>query len=172
MKKFSKKGRIILLTSLTIFVLFTTCIASFAWFMTVSPTTPLETISGSMDISINKVSAYRYVYPYFNSSDTYIDYTQPGKVKEVVMKDSQNKEMGSLPSQASDPKQDQNYYLIGNSTFLGDGSTEYSLDSGLTFFAKLDKNYQISDVIISAGSIFGVSDGNGKLLLKHILPEY
>lgn len=166
MKKFSKKGRIILLTSLTIFVLFTTCIASFAWFMTVSPTTPLETISGSMDISINKVSAYRYVYPYFNSSDTYIDYTQPGKVKEVVMKDSQNKEMGSLPSQASDPKQDQNYYLIGNSTFLGDGSTEYSLDSGLTFFAKLDKNYQISDVIISAGSIFGVSDGNGKLLLK------
>lgn len=168
MKKFSKKGRVILLTSLTIFVLFTTCIASFAWFMTVSPTTPLETISGSMDISIKKVSAYRYVYPYFNSSDTYIDYTQKGKVKEVVMKDSEIEEMGNLPSQASKPKNDQNYYLIGNSTFLGlgDVTKEYSLDTGLTFFSKLDNSYQISDVIISAGSIFGVSDGNGNLLLK------
>lgn len=167
MKKFSKKGRVILLTSLTIFVLFTTCIASFAWFMTVSPTTPLETISGSMDISIKKVSAYRYVYPYFNSSDTYIDYTQNGNVKEVVMKDSQIKEMGNLPSQASKPKNDKNYYLIGNSTFLGDGTKEYSLDTGLTFFSKLDNSYQISDVIISAGSIFGVSNGNGNILLKN-----
>ncbi len=167
MKKFSKKGRVILLTSLTIFVLFTTCIASFAWFMTVSPTTPLETITGSMDISIKKASAYRYVYPYFNSSDTYIDYTQKGKVKEVVMKDSQIKEMGNLPSQASKPKNDKNYYLIGNSTFLGDGTKEYSLDTGLTFFSKLDNSYQISDVIISAGSIFGVSNGNGNILLKN-----
>lgn len=169
MKKFSKKGRVILLTSLTIFVLFTTCIASFAWFMTVSPTTPLETISGSMDISIKKVSAYRYVYPYFNSSDTYIDYTQKGKVKEVVMKDSQIKEMGKLPLRASEPKNDKNYYLIGNCTFLGleDVTKEYSLDTGLTFFSKLDNSYQISDVIISAGSIFGVSDGNGKILLKN-----
>lgn len=166
MKKFSKKGRVILLTSLTIFVLFTTCIASFAWFMTVSPTTPLETISGSMDISIKKVSAYRYVYPYFNSSDTYIDYTQEGMVKEVVMKDSQIEEMGNLPLKASDQKNDQNYYLIGNSTFLGDGTKEYSLDTGLTFFSKLDNSYQISDVIISAGSIFGVSDGKGNLILK------
>lgn len=165
MKKFSKKGRVILLTSLTIFVLFTTCIASFAWFMTVSPTTPLETISGSMDISIKKVSAYRYVYPYFNSSDTYIDYTQKGKVKEVVMKDSQIEEMGNLPS-PTHPKNDQNYYLIGNSTFLGDGTKEYSLDTGLTFFSKLDNSYQISDVIISAGSIFGVSGGKGNLILK------
>lgn len=119
-----------------------------------------------MEISIKKVSAYRYVYPYFNSSDTYIDYTQEGQVKEVVMKDSEIEKMGNLPSPAYDPKNDQNYYLIGNSTFLGDGTKEYSLDTGLTFFSKLDNSYQISDVIISAGSIFGVSDGKGNLILK------
>lgn len=165
MKRLSSKGKVILLTFLTIFVLFTTCIASFAWFITVSPSAPMDTISGSMDIQISRVSAYRYVYPYFNSSNSYIDYTREGKVKEVVLKDTGSKTEDSLPTSISNPNNDSSYHLVGNKTFLGDSSTEFSIASGLTF-SGIEPNYELSDVTVSAGSIMTICDGNGNIILN------
>ncbi len=140
-------------------------VASFAWFLVVNPNSKLDTVSGDMSISFNKVSAERYVYPFYAQSNSFIDYSKDGSVKEYVLSDSNPTfttdaiTVSNTPSASSNTK----YYLVGNKTFVGlsdasdfDFTNAYILSAstdGLTFTAK--------DVTLSAGSQFVIVNQNG-----------
>ncbi len=140
-------------------------VASFAWFLVVNPNSKLDTVSGDMSISFNKVSAERYVYPFYAQSNSFIDYSKDGSVKEYVLSDSNPTfttdaiTVSNTPSASSNTK----YYLVGNRAFVGlsdvsdfDFANAYILSAstdGLTFTAK--------DVTLSAGSQFVIVNQNG-----------
>ncbi len=176
MKKISSRTRTVILTSLTIFALFSTMMASFAWFLVVNPNSKLDTVSGDMSISFSKVSAVRYVYPFYASSNSFIDYSKEGTVKEYVLSESNPAFITDAISVANTPTNETNkrYYLVGNKVFAGlsqgvdfDFSNAYILSAstdGSTFTAK--------DVTLSAGSQFVIVDQKGDIqeLSSNTLP--
>ncbi len=140
-------------------------VASFAWFLVVNPNSKLDTVSGDMSISFNKVSAERYVYPFYAQSNSFIDYSKDGSVKEYVLSDSNPTFTTDAISVSNTTPASSNtkYYLVGNKTFVGlsdatdfDFANAYILSAstdGLTFTAK--------DVTLSAGSQFVIVNQNG-----------
>lgn len=169
MKNISGKTKIIGLTSLTIFVLFSCMCASFAWFTVVSPGAKLDMVTGSMDVSIKKLSAYHYVYPYYNYSDSYIDYDQEGSVKAVVLKDDVSEiKQETTPVISPDDDINAGFYLLGNRTFAGDNTiADFSFSSGFRFHQDLNNSYTLTNITVSAGSIITIyekGDSSGLIL--------
>lgn len=155
----SKKNRVIAaLAALTIGNLFALSSITFAWFVTNANTkSSINTFSGDLDININKVSAYKYVYPYYNNSADFIDYDGDGVVKSYVLKDSSIEIPENLSDTVTIPltvlegqtcngggektatnisferSQDFKYYLIGNSTFNGVTNNPWSTLTATAF---------------------------------------
>lgn len=76
------------LASLTIAVIATLSVASYAWFAMFTAGSNLATVTGDLNVNINKVTAYKYVYPYYQNSTEFIDYGSTGTVKGYVVEDS------------------------------------------------------------------------------------
>ena len=166
MNKLSSKTKIIAMTSLTIVTLFSAFCASFAWFRVIHPNTDVIATAGNLDIRLTRLSAYRYVYPFFEGSNTYIDYSKEGKVKEFVLSDTDSSE-NTLPKAETTTELGESLYLVGDKSFLGyeETDTEFLPSSGLKFFTSTDGNtYTISDFTLSSGSIFAIKDSEGKNL--------
>ena len=163
----STKGKrlTIALVTFTIGNAFALSAASFAWFcLTANSSSTIQTFSGDLDVSINKVSALKYVYPYHRNSTEFVDYDSQGTVKSYVVQDSTVDISGNLSNKvvielginqtattyatsASDANigatkvhyensQDFNYYLIGDSVFNGVSNNPWSTLTATCFSRK------------------------------------
>ena len=165
MKKLSVKAKTVMLTSMTIFALLSTMCACFAWFTVVNPTTHVEAFSGSLDVSFKRISAFRYVYPYFSSGTTYVDYGGTGKVKETILLDESEKTMPtSIVIKKGAKNLSDSFYLIGDNTFLGYGDVNnaFNLDESIKFTSGLDHTYSLNNVTLSKGSIITIANTDCK----------
>ena len=62
-------------------------IATMAWFNIDNGESKIAMVSGDLDVEINKVTAYKYVYPYYKNSTEFINYDTDGVVKKYVLED-------------------------------------------------------------------------------------
>lgn len=166
MKKSQGKIKTILLSAMTIFALFSTMSAVFAWFVVVNPSTKIDTVTGDMSISLNKLSAIKYVYPFYPGSNDFIDYSKDGKLKTYVLNDSDvptSLDNATIPSITKDVTNPSNScYLVGDSVFLGTNETPYSLSSGIILNSSADANtFSVKSVSLSVNSKFLLTDKEG-----------
>ena len=160
-KLFGNKKSIVAMLALTIGNLFALSVATYAWFCTATnSSSSMDTFSGDLDVSIEKVSAYKYIFPYHNNSADFIDYDGVGQVKSYVVQDSsietpsslatvadfqvsalQNKSYATSSSDEAigstkvhyENSQTFKYYLMGDSTFTGVTDNEWSSLSATAF---------------------------------------
>lgn len=83
----SNRGRIVGLFILVIGNATAISIATLAWFNMDSRKSKIDMVSGDLDVEINTVTAYKYVYPYYKNSTEFIDYDSEGIVKKFVLED-------------------------------------------------------------------------------------
>ena len=150
-----KNKKLIMLVILAIGNIATMLSLSLAWFLEyASASSQIDTFSGDMDVVIEKVSAYKYVYPYISNSAEFIDYDNPdnpGVVKSYVVEDASIEVPNNLSntvtfqlgvntnqSRTADPTAGTgskihfektkpfNYYLVGNSVFTGVSNNPWS----------------------------------------------
>lgn len=140
--------------------------ASFAWFaISTSSVSSVQTFSGDLDVSIEKVTAYKYSYPYHRNSTDFVDYDAVGAVKSYVVEDASIELEGTLSntvtialgtvsnqtyatstSDASigptkihyETSQDFKYYLLGNNEFVGTTSNPWSTLTATCFARRED----------------------------------
>ena len=58
-----------------------------AWFNLNTRDSTIDMVSGDLGVEIRKVTAYKYVYPYYQHSTEFIDYDSEGVVKSYVLED-------------------------------------------------------------------------------------
>ena len=173
---FTKKKTMIAMVAFTIGNLFALSAATFAWFaLSTQTASTIQTFSGDLDISIDKVTAYKYVYPYHRNSNEFIDYDGVGAVKSYVVQDTTTDVTGNLSdtvtialsvgnyqpyaTSASDANigptkihyetsQDFKYYLLGNSVFNGVTNNPWSTLTA-TCFARREAPAVGSPVTVS-----------------------
>ena len=83
----SGKAKIIISALFVIGNLGALTIATMAWFGLADTESRIDMVSGDLDVEINKVTAYKYVYPYYANSTEFIDYDAEGVVKKYVLED-------------------------------------------------------------------------------------
>lgn len=150
--------------------------ASFAWFLVVNPNSKLDTVSGDMSISFSKVSAVRYVYPFYASSNSFIDYSKKGSIKEYVLSELDptfGADQISITNKPANTKgTSAKYYLVGNQAFVGLG-VDYDFNNAYILSVSTDgSRYTANDVTLSAGSQFVIVDQDGVIqaLSSNTLP--
>ena len=155
------KKAIIALLALSLSGAFAFSSATFAWFcFSVNSGASMTTFSGDLGVSIEKVSAYKYIYPYHTNSVEFINYDAPGQVKSYVVEDANIETPSNLANKVSfllgtstthtfttnasaegigptnihyDNSQTFKYYLIGNNTFTGVSTNPWSTLSATAF---------------------------------------
>ena len=84
----SRKGKIIGLAMLITGSVAAVTVTTLAWFNLAAKESTIEMVSGDLNVQIEKVSAYKYVYPYFKGSTEFINYGQDnGTFKKYVLED-------------------------------------------------------------------------------------
>lgn len=83
----SRKGKIIGFSMLILGSVVATTMTALAWFNLTTKESTIQMVTGDIDVEINKVSAYKYVYPYYKRSTEFIDYDSPGTIKKYVLED-------------------------------------------------------------------------------------
>ena len=63
-------------------------VGTLAWFNLSSRDSKIDIVSGDLDIEVNKITAYKYVYPYYKNSTEFVDYDSDGVVKKFVLADN------------------------------------------------------------------------------------
>ena len=155
----SRKNKVIVaLTALAIGNLFALSSITVAWFVANANTkSSIQTFSGDLDVTIEQVSAYKYVYPYHNNSADFIDYDSEGVVKSYTVKDSTIEVPDNLSDTITIPltvnsgqtcngvgdasatnidferSQDFKYYIIGDATYTGVSTNPWSTLSATAF---------------------------------------
>ena len=62
-------------------------VSTIAWFSTNSGESKIQMVSGDINVKIRKVSAYKYVYPYYPGSAEFVDYNSDGIIKKYTIED-------------------------------------------------------------------------------------
>ena len=169
-----------------------------AWFNVGTKDSKIKMVSGDLGVEIQKVTAYKYVYPYYKNSTEFIDYDGEGTVKPYVLEDHTieyddqkidditfghddatitlgNATSGTYSTDLSASHSANNiyfsndselrYFLIGDATFCGDPTNEWSIKSAIAFKnmgAVSDSNPAIaSHIVVSAGASFILFDKSG-----------
>lgn len=83
----SRKGKIIGFAMLIAGSVGAVTMTTLAWFNLTAKESKIKMVTGDLNVEINKVSAYKYVYPYYKNSTEYIDYDSEGVVKKYVLED-------------------------------------------------------------------------------------
>lgn len=83
----SRKGKIIGFSMLIAGSVGAVTMTTLAWFNLTAKESKIKMVTGDLNVEINKVSAYKYVYPYYKNSTEYIDYDSEGVVKKYVLED-------------------------------------------------------------------------------------
>ena len=170
-------------------------VTTIAWFALDTKQSNIRMVSGDLGVEIQKVTAYKYVYPYYKNSTEFIDYDSEGIVKSYVIEDhtlqfgdqnvdeitighdnaiitlgeatsgtySTNINATHTASNIYFSNEDElRYYLIGDATFCGESSKEWSIKSAIAFknngAVSNNNAATVSDVIVSAGASFILFD--------------
>lgn len=168
-----KNGKkVVLSTVMTIFTLLSCGMATFAWFTVTRPKADIGTISGNLDfISIDRVSAYRYVYPFYQGSNIFIDYdknpdgSDKGKLKEFVLQDKNENAYSS--AYHVDYGSTAPYCIIGDSVFNGRKGKDFSTDEGWPLYQDSSSSsltYSAKDVVLSKGASFVVAKKDSSVI--------
>ena len=160
----SKRKKTIAILAITLGNAFAVSTVSFAWFcISTNTASTIETFSGDLDVSIEKITAYKYVYPYQRNSTDFVDYEAAGAVKSYVVEDASIELEGTLSNtvtialgttteqtyatSASDASigptkvhyersQDFKYYLLGNDIFTGINTNAWSTLTATCFSSR------------------------------------
>lgn len=62
-------------------------VGTIAWFNINSRNSEINMVSGDLNVEALKVTAYKYIYPYYQNSTEFIDYDAEGTVKKYVLED-------------------------------------------------------------------------------------
>ena len=62
-------------------------VTTIAWFALDTKQSNIRMVSGDLGVEIQKVTAYKYVYPYYKNSTEFIDYDSVGTVKKYILED-------------------------------------------------------------------------------------
>lgn len=62
-------------------------VASIAWFAQIGKESRIAMVSGDLNVDIKKITAYKYVYPFYKYSTEFIDYDNGGQVKKYIIED-------------------------------------------------------------------------------------
>ena len=141
---------------------------SLAWFITNTSNAVIKTVSGDLNVVIEKVTAYKYVYPFYSNSTEFINYEVKGPdanyIKSYTIEDSSitgggnalitdiavtkdessENRIALAPSDASattiyyENSQGFRYYLVGNNVFTGVTENPWSTLSAFGFAEKRD----------------------------------
>lgn len=159
---FKSKKSVFAMLIITLGNVFTLAAASIAWFCAATNNgSVMSTFSGDLDVNIQKVSAYKYIYPYHKNSTEFIDYTSVGQVKSYVVKDASiteptnmsttmtitlGKTSDNLPYVINpatqgicetkvlyDPTLKFRFYLVGDKTFTGVTEDPWSTTTATAF---------------------------------------
>ena len=143
----STKKKVVLFTAFTLVNALALSAATIAWFDSVSKNASIDAVAGDINVSIEKVTVYKFVYPFYASSAEFINYDdeENAVVKAYVIQDkdvastAQNPldsddveiTLGTIPgavagqSDTPGPRKIKftnrgfRYYLYGNETFTG-----------------------------------------------------
>lgn len=179
------------LVSLAIGSVAAVTVSTIAWFNLGRQDSKIKMVSGDLGVEIQKVTAYKYVYPFYKDSTEFVDYDGVGTVKPYVLEDhtleynSQNVDdiaighddaaitlgtatAGTYSTDINATHTSSNiyfsndesfrYYLIGDATFCGDASKEWSIQSAVPFKTSgviAHNNPAIArNIVVSAGASF------------------
>lgn len=186
--KLTPKRKIIFLTALTLGNVFALSAASIAWFTMAVNKAEISTVSGDLNVTIRKVSAWKYIYPFYKNSTEFVNYDGDGIVKKYVFEDPSITDAVSLssatftlgtvssqpvvvpdtlPSELSsrkvyhDDDETWRYYLVGDETFQGVSNKGWYTSAGIPFAEKQDvdtADVEINNVIVSVGAEFILFD--------------
>jgi hypothetical protein len=160
---------------------------TFAWFVVYSRSTGIELASGDLNVKVNKISAYKYVYPFYDKSTEFVDYNATGTVTKYVLQDTNYDEytttsktctikLGSSPGSVSTNSAETHsqtsiyygdttnfrYYLIGDETFNGVSNKDWYLSAGHAFANVSNisdsNSATLENVVVSEGSSFILFD--------------
>ena len=85
----SRKGKIVGLVMLLVGSVSAATLTTLAWFSLATKESTIKMVTGDLNVEIRKVSAYKYVYPYYKGSNEFVDYdnTTDAVVKKYVLED-------------------------------------------------------------------------------------
>ena len=83
----SRKGKIIGFSLLIAGSVGAVTMTTLAWFNLTAKESKIKMVTGDLNVEINKVSAYKYVYPYYKNSTEFVDYDAEGVIKKYVLED-------------------------------------------------------------------------------------
>ena len=160
---------------------------TFAWFVVYSRSTGIELASGDLNVKVNKISAYKYVYPFYDKSTEFVDYNATGTVTKYVLQDTNYDEYtttsttctitlgssaGSVSTNSAETHSQTSiyygdttnfrYYLIGDETFNGVSNKDWYLSAGHAFANVSNisdsNSATLENVVVSEGSSFILFD--------------
>ena len=163
-KRETRKKRLgfVIMMIVTFASLFAFSAGTFTWFLIQTQDSTLSAVSGELGVVVNKIVAYKYVYPFFTNSTEFIDYDATGTVKGYVVEDASLEATSSSYSvtasfpltQASgsylrgdqdepaynkieyEESQDFMYYIVGDATFNANAENPWSTLNSVPFASK------------------------------------
>ena len=181
------KRKIILMTAISIFNVASLTAGTFAWFAIFARQSTLQVATGDLTVNINKISAYKYVYPFYETSTEFVNYNGEGKVTKYVLQDSAYDSykttsqtctisLGTLPGSVSSVENESHtptniyhpgkeslnfrYYLLGDDIFNGIDNHQYDLSVSHPFSSLSDVSLSKS---VSLDNVV-VSEGSSLML--------
>ena len=146
--------------------------ASIAWFDVVSKSASIDAVSGDLNVSIEKVTVHKNVYPFYENSTEFINYESPGEIKSYVAQDAggvnftlnsnvgtchTGETVGSVSDIQYQTDDASLYYLVGNASFSGEGSL-WSTSSGRAFTSRDEVSENVGatlkGTVLNAGDEF------------------
>ncbi|MCR5491932.1 MAG: hypothetical protein K6F32_07390 [Bacilli bacterium] len=176
--------KIVAVTALVIGNLASVAIGTIAWFSAAMARSNIDTVAGDLNVDIQKVTAYKYHYPYYKNSNDLLNYYEEGSVKSCVIEDKDFPNdpnfasqtvitLGAKSSGAYTATQagtrgairyvnDENfqYFLIGDESFSG-GADPWSTKNGVSFSSSLGVETSPAvreNVVIPVGAEFILFD--------------
>lgn len=160
---------------------------TFAWFVVYSRSTGIELASGDLNVEVNKISAYKYVYPFYDNSTEFVNYNAAGTVTKYVLQDTNydsytttsetctitlGSSAGSVSTNSAKTHSQTSiyygdttnfrYYLIGDETFNGVSNKDWYLSAGHAFANVSNisdsNSATLENVVVSEGSSFILFD--------------
>ena len=160
---------------------------TFAWFVVYSRSTGIELASGDLNVEVKKISAYKYVYPFYDNSTEFVDYNATGTFTKYVLQDTDYDEYttnsttctialgtfsGTISKNSAAEHNEKSiyydglanfrYYLIGDETFNGVSDEDWHLSAGHAFSNVSDisdsNSATLENVVVSEGSSFILFD--------------
>ncbi len=183
-KHMSTRAKLIAVTSIAIGNLAAATAGAIAWFSVAVRSSNIDTVAGDLNVDILKVTAHKYVYPYYANSAEFINYDETGQVESYVIEDADypsgdyessvtftlgeavpgtyvTSGTGTSSSVLFPEGSNFLYYLMGDTVFTGT-STSWSTADAVPFSfsaeATAENPATIDGVVLSCGAEFTLFD--------------